>query len=507
MKIKTRLLLLFLPALLAVVLTLSFLSYLTWHHELVNHSKATLETVVTSAANLIDPETQEWIFQHRKDSGITKDARYKKYVQALKSMSARLPVTSIYTVKIEPVAVGEAVLRDRPLDENNRVNMGDDESLAYRQIYILDSEATPGEPLHLPGDEDFSESGEIKVYATKLPFVSPIYEAKATGVRMMTAYAPIFDKNENVTSLVAADLSLGVIDRKARQSQGLIFIGGLVTVLLIMACAAIVTNNISQPIEQLKNAALSLAAGNYGKKVELEGAPKEIAELANTVNTMSECLREHLAKLEESSILREKMIGEIECIRILESKFVDAIADRFYHPSMRIKAVGIQGRTPHKTTTLEIFENEEKRVRFIYKESNFIGFDGIYELVTGKKDIPFCELILNKTNSSQWNLSFYQDILSPPLIWQPSTNTMAVCDKSTQLGPNDFVIITNATLEELIKGEDSLHNWFSRVFRHFGEEGLDACSTLLMNEFTFLAQRHEVQTPLQAICLQIQGGD
>ncbi|MDB6082105.1 MAG: hypothetical protein JWO53_1377 [Chlamydiia bacterium] len=506
MKIRSRLLLLILPTVLGVILSISFLSYLTWYHELLSQFNASLETIVVSSSEIIDGENHEWLADHLHDPDIIKSKSYQKYVRALKRITKELPVTSIYTVKIESVRIGEPVLINHPISEQNRIYDGKDKSLAYRQIYIIDTGSLDNEPFHPPGDEDFSESGEVKVYTTKQPYVTPIYKAKSSGMRYMTAFAPIINKHGDVVALVAADLSLEVLDSKAHETQGFILLGALATVFLIMIGVVFIANNISQPVEQLKNAALTLAAGNYGKKIEVHG-PQEITELANTLNTLSECLREHLSRLEESSLLREKMVGEVECLRLLQTKLIQGVAENFSHPHIQIKAIGIAGRAPDKAAVLEILKNKETAIELRFKEANFIGFDGIYELIQGQEVSAFIQLSLTQKDKStnSWLLDYQYAHMPQPMIWSVKNSEISSAAPHTLIENNDFLILVNNSLDKLLHEESVSKQWFSRVFRHFADEGMDGCMALLSNELAFLAKRYEVRAPLQAICIQFTG--
>ncbi len=69
----------------------------------------------------------------------------------------------------------------------------------------------------------------------------------------------------------------------------LIVVFAALTILLMVASLFIVANKIARPVQKLNNSALAIAAGQYGESIQVKG-PKEIVELANTLNTMSECL-------------------------------------------------------------------------------------------------------------------------------------------------------------------------------------------------------------------------
>ena len=67
----------------------------------------------------------------------------------------------------------------------------------------------------------------------------------------------------------------------------------------------LIADRISKPVRQLNQAALEIAAGEYETNIDVKG-PKEIVELAHTLNTMSECLVEHMSRLRESSLIRKE---------------------------------------------------------------------------------------------------------------------------------------------------------------------------------------------------------
>jgi len=294
-----------------------------------------------------------------------------------------------------------------------------------------------------------------------------------------------------------------VIEEEARKLQGFVLIGAILTIIFVTCGIAFVANKISQPVEQLKNAALSLAAGNYGKKIEVDG-PKEITELSNTFNTMSECLREHLQRLEESSLVREKMIGEVECFRILQTKIVQGVADKFTHPQMRLKAIGIPARSPHTPTVLEILENKEDKVVIRFKEATQSGFDGIYELIEGKEVSSFITGTLEKKGAKSFQFESKEINMPKPFLWLAKKQEVVANEKEALIEAGDLIIFVNRGLNELMIKDGIVNNWFSRIFRHFADEGLSSCMTLLANELAFLSQRNDLKSPLQAICIEIE---
>src|SRR3990167_5144936 len=140
--------------------------------------------------------------------------------------------------------------------------------------------------------------------------ITPIYQ-DIDGKRM-TGYAPILDPSGHFTGLVAADIHVDLIDQKFHESLYLIFFSAGLTLLIMVGMLYVIANRISRPVQKLNNSALAIAAGQYGESIQVSG-PREIAELANTLNTMSECLHENINRLKENSLLRERMYGEYEC--------------------------------------------------------------------------------------------------------------------------------------------------------------------------------------------------
>ena len=224
MSIRSRLFLWFLPLLIAFVALVSSFFYLNWYWEILSGFNAHLQSVVVSSSELFNPQDISWIDQHRRDPDVTQSPEYQKTLQKLVHLQEKLALTDLYVVVIEPVKKGETVL-DKPPSATNKIYDGIDKNYAYREVYLLDAAGHPnpvGLPNsgsayhHQPGDFDFTESQEHTIYFTKEPFVTPIYQARDTKQRFMTAYAPIMDSNGNVAGLIAADVTLKVIDSKLK---------------------------------------------------------------------------------------------------------------------------------------------------------------------------------------------------------------------------------------------------------------------------------------------------
>ena len=67
----------------------------------------------------------------------------------------------------------------------------------------------------------------------------------------------------------------------------------------------------------------------------------------------------------------------------------------------------------------------------------------------------------------------------------------------------DMIFLYNSSLIEQFEAEPALEAWFSRVLRHFAEDGLDTIQTMLTNELTFLAKKRPVKHNYKIISLQL----
>ena len=119
-----------------------------------------------------------------------------------------------------------------------------------------------------------------------------------------------------------------------------LMLGFFITLLLITVTVFVIADRISKPVRQLNQAAMEIAAGDYEANIEVKG-PKEIVELAHTLNTMSECLVEHMSRLRESSVVRERMYGEYECALLLQHYMLQKVIEEFHHASLRMVLISV----------------------------------------------------------------------------------------------------------------------------------------------------------------------
>lgn len=490
MSIKSRLLLLLLPTLLGFALIASLFFFFNWDKKITSSFKENLRSIVVTVSELIDPEEIVKLKEEKRNPSYSNLESYQSMVVTLQKLKKNLPVDALYIVEVEPVLVGEAVLKNQPVNENNPIYTGLDAAYAYRQIFLADSE---NQPL----SEDFSETNEYLIYSTKNPVLSSIYQSKKTNEPLMTAYAPILSRDNNVIALVGADVNMELLNRTINQEVLWLALSTLGALLFITASVAFIANKIAKPVEQLKNAALSIAAGDYDEKINVSG-PKEIADLANSFNTMSECLLDHNLRQKEQSFLREKYFGEQECALLLQNRMLDGVIEKFLDPRLQIRHV--TGSSTGISQGLKLSLNSKKE-QFIFQllESDIEGFEGIYELLEGSRIAPnSLKINLNLTTR---NLNIENHNMPDPLLWSLKLNRF-VTDPITSYEKGDYLLITNQAIRSLFPNRQALRDYLSKVFRQFAKDHQDLLSVMLASEINFWLKKQNANDSIHLLLIR-----
>lgn len=423
MKIRTRLLLFFLPILILSIACVSTLLALNWYQEIVEGFRTRLQSVVVSAAALKLPESK--------------------------------------------------------LDEVR-------EDLQVKALYFI--------PIRSP---------DIEMIPHKV-HITPVYTDK-DGVKIMTGYAPLFDSNGYLMGLMAADLPVGLIDQKFHESLFLILLCTGLTILIVVVTLFIIANKISKPVQKLNNSALAIAAGQYGESVELSG-PKEIAELANTLNTMSECLFENINRLKENSLVRERMYGEYECAMLLQHMMLQKNIDDCRSDVVAVKAITFFSESP-RGLLLDFPKLERADLFQIHlAEAQEEGFEGMYQLLTqyklskGSLNESQLSLLLDKTNSTL-------QIRGPhtPLFWSLNDKKFLDPDKEgrVKVDAGDYIFFLNQGLIRFYRYPTPLSELLSKVLKVFAADGLETTSAMLQKELAFATKRKSLEEDIHLLCFQI----
>lgn len=498
MTIRGRLLQLLLPLLIGFITLISTFFYYNWNQEMMNSYVSHLKSVVTLTAKMINAEEVAQLTQ--SPNPIDQSIIYKNFHETFELIQENLPSINIYIVKLEPVKKGELLLLDQPQSSINKRAETQDKNLFREKIVVDFPEGKAGS---IPESfYDLVDPEEQLAYRTKTSVVTPVHLNPLNGERVMTAYAPVLDKQNNVVALIAADANLNLIDKKLNQSLTLIVCGAALTTFLVITSVFFVANNISKPVQKLKNAALAIAAGDYSESVKVQG-PKEIAELANTLNTMSECLDENLLRLKEVSAARERMYGEYECSILLQHQMLQKVIEEFKNPSLNVHHLKVVSSREVQGLLLKIEENDHLKMTLL--ENSKREFKDLYHLAT-KKYLPQSEL------EHYVCLEFSPDLktvlanshrLTLPFIWKASEKTLfKITPPGHLFEAKDLIFIMSSSLIQCFEDEIYLEKWLSKFLRHFSSEGFPFFLTMLNNELSFIAKKKHLDYELHLICIQ-----
>jgi HAMP domain-containing protein len=297
----------------------------------------------------------------------------------------------------------------------------------------------------------------------------------------------------------------GMVDLKLVNEK---FIGSLIPItisasfiiLIMLITTFVIANKISRPIQKLNNSALALAAGQYGESIAAEG-PKEIVELAGTLNIMSECLLENINRLKENAWLRERMYGEHECAMLLQHLMLQKNIDDCRSDAVAMQAITFFSDTPKgvllkfpKTTHPDLFQIH-------LTEAHEEGLEGMYQLLT-QSTLPqdhHTSITLDCNGSS-----LHAEGSNPPLLWSlHKKKWIPINSEETKTEPGDLVLLFTQGLTRLYKSPQHLEDNLSKVLKVFAQDGLKTTTSMLQKEISLLLKRKDVSEDIHLLCFQI----
>jgi HAMP domain-containing protein len=331
--------------------------------------------------------------------------------------------------------------------------------------------------------------------------ITPIYKSE-DGRKLMTGYAPIFDQNGHVTALAAADINVDLIDKKFRESLFLIILCAGLTITVMVIMLFIIANKISKPVQKLNNSALAIAAGQYGESVQING-PKEIAELANTLNTMSECLHENINRLTENSLVRERMYGEYECAMLLQHMMLQKNIDDCRSDAVAVKPITLFSENP-KGLLLDFPRTDSSDLFQIHMaEAEIEGFEGMYQLLTqyklSKEKESYTSLVLDRSSAT-----LHMKGPQSPLFWSLD-NACFIEPKNgvLKVDSGDYLFLFNQGLLRFFQGHKQVSALLTKVLTVFASDGLETLTAMLQKELTFATKRKELEEDIHLLCFQL----
>ena len=304
-----------------------------------------------------------------------------------------------------------------------------------------------------------------------------------------------------VATLLAYSMKTQLIDEKFRESLFLIVLSAGLTILIMIVALFVIANKISKPIQKLNNAALSLAAGRYGEAIVSQG-PKEIVELATTLNIMSECLLENINRLKENALLRERMYGEYECAMMLQHLMLQKNIEGCRSDAVAIKALTFFSETP-RGLLLHFPKPVDERLFHIHlAEAGKEGFAGMYQLLTKhetRKESAKTQIVLDRAAST---------ILAkgplPFFLWSlQNKQFLAASSSPVAVESGDFFFLCNQGLSHLCQNPQKIAHILSKVLKVFAQDGLDTSAAMIHKELSFMTKRKDFTEDVHLLCFQI----
>lgn len=361
-------------------------------------------------------------------------------------------------------------------------------------IYIL----TPSQmQSSLGSHHPFSKQGSSLAYER---VSSPFFEG---GKKKMSAMTPLSIHRGHIESVLVVDAFFDEISQKLHKNLFLIFISVSTTLILFSFLIYLFERRIAKPIQKLNSSALTIAAGQYGEKIQLQG-PKEISELANTLNIMSECLLEHINRMKEKSLQRERWYGEYESALLLQHLMLEKTIESCQSDAIAMKALSFYSETP-KGLLLDI-PSHDSHLKIQLTEARQAGFKGMYDLLTQhkvfshleslKKDFRHIELHISLTNKSVI-FSSYQ--FPPPLVWCAKDKRWISSEESYILEAGDYFFLTTPSFSTLKKDIPDL---LEKVLKYFSDEGFETVSLMLQKKIQFWVKKEDPEQDIHLLCFQ-----
>lgn len=334
-----------------------------------------------------------------------------------------------------------------------------------------------------------------------LPSGSPkkpsVYKSES-GEKMMTDYAPVYDRSGFLIGHMAADVNANLIDAKFRESLFLIILSSGLTLLIMIATLFMIANKISRPIQKLNHSALALAAGQYGEAISSKG-PKEIEELAGTLNIMSECLLENINRLKENAILRERMYGQYECAMLLQHLMLQKNIDDCRSDAIAVKPITFFSENP-RGILLNFPTPRPGEFSIHLTEATEDGFEGMYQLLTSSKTSLETHAIL----SLDLETSTLHAGKEKPLIYSMSKKRFLAFDTpSIKVQSGDLFFLFNQGMLRFYKNTKNIEDLLTKVLKVFAQDGLETTSAMLQKEISFLVKKKDPQEDVHLLCFQV----
>lgn len=267
--------------------------------------------------------------------------------------------------------------------------------------------------------------------------------------------------------------------------------------ILLMVFVMMIAHWISKPVQKLNQSALSIAAGKYGDTLNVQG-PKEVIQLSNTLNIMSECLLENINQLKQTANIWANTYDEQDCLihmqkKLLEEPIEESKTDIITAKSISFLSqnpVGIQIAFPHET---------DEMLELTLTQAKESGLSGMCHLLLKPKQKENFKLVLFKKESK---IAFEATDFPEPYFWSTKKRSFLSQKNTVQLVSGDYIFLFNKAVSNFLK-EKNFEPLLSRVCKFFAEDGFESLVKMLEKEIQFQLKKHSINEDLHIICVQL----
>ncbi len=203
------------------------------------------------------------------------DAIFKKYMSSMNKIKVETGLTYHYT---QELIYGRKDVNCRYILDvsigNEYTPIGSEDIMSREDIV---------------GAEDVMLRGKI--------YVSKVKKWQKWGL-LKVSFAPIYNKKGEIKAIAGADINMKIIKKKRREALIKSIIISILFLIIGIIASYTIAKNIIEPISKLKYSTLKVAAGKYGDKIFIK-SPKELNELSNEFNYMSQELKNKMNDLNQ----------------------------------------------------------------------------------------------------------------------------------------------------------------------------------------------------------------
>jgi two-component system phosphate regulon sensor histidine kinase PhoR len=187
----------------------------------------------------------------------------------------------------------------------------------HAHVTLLDPEGgVLGDSAGEPETEHHADRAELRE-AGQVPII--LHRFSATLGRPVVEAVLRMDDAEGNVGFVSVAVASMEVPRQRAEIEGIIWITAGLAGALVVVLGFWQARRIAKPLQQLTEGARRIAARDYGHKVYTNGSG-EVADLAQTFNSMSEGLASRFARLEEDrQQLRAILSGMVEGVIALDA--------------------------------------------------------------------------------------------------------------------------------------------------------------------------------------------